>query len=185
MKITVVSGTVREGRYSHHVAKLIHQILTERGVDVQLVDVKEFNLPLLDYTFPTHPNPSEKLISLQKIFEQTDGFILVSPEYNGGPCAALKNTLDYFKKEYGQKVMAISTVSAGALGGMRAATTLQQMVLWYGSYPVPQMLTVPNVKDTFSEKGELTNSDFPTSVNRFLDSFIWLTEAVYTKRKNA
>ena len=183
MNLTVISGTAREGRYSHFVSQLIYQELIKRGYQVNLVDVKELNLPLLDYTYSNHPNPSDKLKGLQQLVEKTDGFILVSPEYNGGPSAALKNTMDYFKKEYVQKVMAIATVSSGALGGMRAATTLQQMVLWYGAYPIPLMLTVPKVTEKFDANGTLIQPDFIQAVHKFLDSFIWLTDAVSSKLK--
>lgn len=184
MKIAILSGTVRVGRYSHFVAEQLVNQLKERVDHVDLVDVKAYNLPLLEYTFPNHPDPSNEMIILQKILNEADAFIMVSPEYNGGPCAALKNTMDYFKKEYAQKVMAISTVSSGVLGGMRAATTMQQMVLWYGGYPIPQMLTVPNVQNLFSPEGEVQDDTFISNVNRFLDAFVWLTAAVVEKKKS-
>jgi len=183
MKVAILSGTVRVGRYSHFVAEQLVNQLKERVDHVDLVDVRTYNLPLLEYTFPNHPNPSDDMKRLHHILDASDAFIIVSPEYNGGPCAALKNTMDYFKKEYAQKVMAISTVSSGALGGMRAATTMQQMVLWYGAYPIPQMLTVPNVQNIFSSEGQLQDESFAVKVDRFLDAFIWLTSAVVEKRK--
>jgi azobenzene reductase len=181
MKITIVSGTVREGRKSHDVALYLNDLLRLKGVDVTLVDLKVFNFPLLEYTFPNHPNPTTEMKELQQIFEVTDGFILVSPEYNGGPTAVLKNTLDYFKKEYSKKVMGVCTVSAGKLGGIRAACVLQQMVLSYGSYPIPQLLTVANVQSVFDEKGVLVDGAFEKSASNFLDSLLWLTEAVIDK----
>jgi NAD(P)H-dependent FMN reductase len=58
MKITIVSGTVREGRKSHDVAMYLNDLLRLKGVDVTLVDLKVFNFPLLEYTFPNHPNPT-------------------------------------------------------------------------------------------------------------------------------
>ena len=184
MKVAILSGTVRVGRYSHFVAEQLVNQLKERVDHVDLVDIKAYNLPLLEYTFPNHPNPSADMTKLHQILDEADAFILVSPEYNGGPCAALKNTMDYFKKEYAQKVMAISTVSSGSLGGMRAATTMQQMVLWYGGYPIPQMLTVPNVQNLFTPEGKLQDGSFTSNVNRFLDAFVWLSAAVVEKKKS-
>lgn len=183
MKIAILSGTVRVGRYSHFVAEQLVRQLNDHVEHVDLVDVRDFSLPMLEYTYPNHPNPSDDMNKLQQILDEADAFIIVSPEYNGGPCAALKNTMDYFKQEYAQKVMAISTVSSGALGGMRAAATMQQMVLWYGAYPIPQMLTVPNVQHLYSPEGELQDESFTTKVDRFLDAFIWLTAAVVEKKK--
>lgn len=184
MKIVVVSGTYREGRKSHGVAVCLNRELLSLGYTTELVDLKAYNLPVLEYIYAKHPAPTEAMHKLHSIFDSADAFILVTPEYNGAPAASLKNSLDYFRKEYYRKVMGICTVSSGALGGMRAATSLQQMVLWYGGVPVSQMLTVPKVQNHFDEEGNLSDSEFKPNIDKFIESFLWLSDAVMVKRNS-
>jgi NAD(P)H-dependent FMN reductase len=182
MNIVIVSGTARENRKSHFVAAYLQKTLVSMKQEVHLVDVKHYNLPLLDYKFDLHPNPSKKLIELHSIIDKADAYIFVTPEYNGGPSGALKNTLDYFRKEYKNKVIGISTVSNGAMGGMRAATTMQLQALYYEGFPIPRVLNVADVDQLFSEKGELLDEKFNEKTARFLGDFLWLADAVELKK---
>jgi len=184
MNIVIVSGTSRENRKSHFVAEYLQKTLFSMKHEVKLVDVKHYNLPLLDYKFDLHPNPSKKLIELQVIIDKADACIFVTPEYNGGPAGALKNTLDYFRKEYKNKVIGISTVSDGAMGGMRAATTMQLQALYYEGFPIPRVLNVANVSRIFSTDGELLDDNFKEKTAHFLNDFLWLAEAVELKKQN-
>lgn len=182
MNIVIVSGTSRENRKSHFVAEYLEKTLVSLQQEVRLVDVKHYNLPLLDYKFDLHPNPSQKLIELHAIIDKADAYIFVTPEYNGGPSGALKNTLDYFRKEYKKKVIGISTVSDGGMGGMRAASTMQLQALYYEGFPISRVLNVAYVNQIFSDTGELLDEKFKAKTAHFLSDFLWLAEAVELKK---
>ena len=93
--------------------------------EYELVDIRDFELPLLDepappimgnYQQPHTRRWAAKIASL-------DGFVFVTPEYNHGIPAALKNAIDFLFAEWNNKAAAF--VSYGGAGGARAVEHLR------------------------------------------------------------
>jgi NAD(P)H-dependent FMN reductase len=175
MNIAIISGSARPERQSHQVALEVARRLTGLNLPHWLWDVKETNLPLLDYTFDVHPDPSEALKQLKLNLDQTDGFIIVSPEHNASYPGALKNAMDYFYKEYVHKVFGIVTVSNGVLGGINAMKNLQHYALKINGIVSPEYLITPRVQNLFTG-GVLTDEKYGHRMDVFLKNFITLTE---------
>jgi NAD(P)H-dependent FMN reductase len=126
IKIGVVVGSTRPGRKALDVAKWVIDIASLRSDALyELVDIEEFGLPLLDEPVP----PSMDKYSKPHTFKwaariaQYDGFVFVTPEYNHGTSAALKNALDFLYKEWNNK--AAGFVGYGSVGGARAIESLR------------------------------------------------------------
>jgi NAD(P)H-dependent FMN reductase len=89
------------------------------------VDIKDFNLPLLDEPVP--PSLGQYSQPHTKVWAATidyfDAFVFVTPEYNHGTSGALKNAIDYLYREWNNK--AAGFVSYGSAGGVRAAEHLR------------------------------------------------------------
>jgi NAD(P)H-dependent FMN reductase len=183
MKILVISSSVREKRNTHMVASALSERMREKyGIDAELVDLKEVDLPPLHYLYKAHPKPPKQMGALYDKFMECDGYIFVSPEHNGSYAAALKNAVDHFPKEaYFKKPIGISTVSTGGMGGMRAALQMQLLVLALKAFPMPEMLLTPNVTSKF-DKGELTDEDFIKTMDRYIENYIWYANALVEKR---
>jgi NAD(P)H-dependent FMN reductase len=115
---------------------------------------------------------------------EADAFILVTPEYNGSYSPAMKNMLDHFPKQH-HKAFGIVTASPGAMGGMRAAMQLQQLVFAFFGIGSPYMLVVPGVDKKFDIEGNLLDEGFKKSVDLFLKEFIWLSEKVVEEKVEA
>ena len=109
-----------------------------------------------------------------RMFE-SQAIVLVSPEYNGGYSPAMKNFLDHFPKQQ-RKAFGVATSSEGAMGGMRAAQQILQLVPALSGIASPTMLIVPQVHKKFGEDGSLQDADYAKSVQAFIDSFLWLAE---------
>lgn len=110
-------------------AKWVFDIAKKRGdVDYELVDIADYNLPLLDEFMPAgyqqYANAHTKIWS-QKIAE-FDGFIFVTPEYNHSTSGALKNAIDYLSAEWNNK--AAGFVSYGSSNGIRAVEQLRTIM---------------------------------------------------------
>lgn len=133
------------------------------------------NLPMLDYTFDSHPEPGEVLRQLKFKLDSSDAFIIVSPEYNASYSGSLKNSMDYFFTEYAGKPFGIISVSSGILGGVNALKNLQQYVIKLGGIVCPQFLLTPKVQTLFSD-GNLKNEGYSQRTNEFLTSFFELTK---------
>lgn len=179
MKIVIVNGSVRTGRYSIHVSVYLKEILAEmEGVDVEFLDIKEFDFPVMEERMRFLDSVPDNMQDFSKALFEADGIILVSPEYNGSYSGALKNTLDYFKAEYERKPMALVTVSGGRMGGANAMHHLQAWAIHVKGIVSPYKLYVDYVDKKFDKNGSLLTKDFERPVKSFLDKFLWLTEAV-------
>jgi NAD(P)H-dependent FMN reductase len=186
MKIAILSGSTRLHRQSHRVALALQQWLETHTLhEVDVLDLAEYRFPVLEEVFHRHPHPPAGLEEFARRVRQADAYLFVSPEYNGSYTAALKNAVDYLKdREFAHKVVGVVSVSAGALGGIRGALAMQQLVLGLGGYTIPKMLTVGQVQQRFDEQGRLLDAVFEESISQFMQDFLWLAEAVTEKRRS-
>ena len=126
LKIAIILGSTRPGRNGEAVAKWVYGIAQKReDAEFELVDIKDFNLPLLDEPVPPslgqYSKPHTKAWAAKVGF--FDGFIFVTPEYNHGISGALKNAIDFLFAEWNNK--AAGFVSYGSVGGARAVEQLR------------------------------------------------------------
>lgn len=124
--VAIIIGSTRPGRKAEAVARWVHEIGSKRAdARVELVDIQAFNLPLLDE--PTPPAMQKYTHAHTKAWaakiDAFDAFVFVTPEYNHGPPAALKNAIDYLYREWNNK--AAGFVAYGSSGGTRAVEQLR------------------------------------------------------------
>src|SRR6266852_3461085 len=126
LKVGIITGSTRPKRKSVDVAKWVLENARERGdAEYELVDIKDFELPLLDEPMPPimgrYQQPHTKRWAAK--IASLDAFVFVSPEYNHGIPAALKNAIDFLFAEWKNK--AAGFVSYGGAGGARAVEHLR------------------------------------------------------------
>jgi NAD(P)H-dependent FMN reductase len=103
--ISVIVGSTRQGRFSEKPARWIWQHLKKRdGVDARLLDLRDYPMPFFDQPLtPAWPGrPAFENEVVQKwtaAIARSDGFVFVTPEYNYGTSAVLKNALDWVYPE--------------------------------------------------------------------------------------
>ena len=126
IKIAIILGSTRPGRNGEAVARWVYEIAKKRiDAEFEYVDIKDFNLPLLDEPVP----PSQGQYSEEHTqvwsakIDSFDGYIFVTAEYNHGIPGALKNGIDYLYKEWNNK--AAGFVGYGSAGGVRAVEQLR------------------------------------------------------------
>ncbi|MFC4062888.1 NADPH-dependent FMN reductase [Planomonospora corallina] len=126
VKIGIVLGSTRPGRIGEAVAKWVYDFAAKRtDVDFALVDIADYNLPLLDEPVPPSMGQYSKEHTQRWAarIAEFDGYVFVTPEYNHGPSGALKNALDYLYAEWNNKAAAF--VGYGSAGGARAVEQLR------------------------------------------------------------
>jgi NAD(P)H-dependent FMN reductase len=126
LKIAIILGSTRPGRNGEAVARWVQSIAGRRqDAQYELVDLAQFNLPLLDEPVPPSMNRYSKphTKAWAERIAPFDGFVFVTPEYNHGTSAALKNALDYLYVEWNNK--AAGFVAYGSAGGTRAVEQLR------------------------------------------------------------
>ena len=178
MNIEIISSSPRQASLTHRVALHLQKHLsTKTQHNVGLIDVREWNLGLLQNVFSTIENTPEKYKPLAERVFAADAFILVTPEYNGSYSPALNNLLDHFPKQ-ARKVFGLATASVGATGGMRASQQLLLLVPGLFGIASPQLLIAPFIDKKFDAEGNLIDETFAKSIDLFINEFLWLLEKV-------
>src|ERR1043166_5368520 len=126
LKMAVIIGSTRPGRVGESVARWLHELASRRkDAEFELVDIRDFNLPLLAEPVPPsqgqYSKPHTKAWATR--VASFDGYVFVTPEYNHGICGALKNAIDFLYREWNNK--AAGFVGYGSAGGVRAVEHLR------------------------------------------------------------
>jgi NAD(P)H-dependent FMN reductase len=133
---------------------------------------------LFDERLRFQKTPSPAVLEFAEKIKSSEGVLIITPEYNGGYPASLKNVVDLLYDEWHRKPIAISTVSDGIFGGTQVITALQFSLWKIRAWTVPAMFPVPKVRDTFDENGNPT--DKTSTDNRaanFINELLWCMEA--------
>jgi NAD(P)H-dependent FMN reductase len=182
MKIEIISGSPRGNSITNRVALHLRNRIQERTEhEVDILDVRDAEFPLLQSIFTTVESTPEPFKEVAARMLSADAFILLTPEYNGSYSAALKNLLDHFPKQH-HKVFAIATASTGMLGGIRSAMQLQELIYALFGIGSPYMLVTPQVDKKFDEEGNLIDPNFKKSIDIFINEFIWLAEKIVDEK---
>lgn len=179
MNIEIISGSPRKDSGSHRVALFLQKYLAEKTRhSVGIIDVRDWNLPLLQNVFSSvEKTPAEYRPLAKKMFA-AHAFILVTPEYNGGYSPALQNLMDHFPKQ-SRKAFGIVTASPGAMGGMRASQQLLLLVPALFGVASPHMLIIPQVDQKFDTEGNLADLGFAKVIETFTHEFLWLAQTLW------
>jgi len=182
--ISLLYGSVRTERQGIKAAKYLEKKLQERNIKVHFIDPMEYNLPFLDKMYKEYEQGKapENMEKLAQKFKDSDGFLIVTGEYNHSIPPALKNLLDHFQTEYYFKPSAIASYSAGNFGGVRSAVHLRVILGELGMPAISSMLPFPVIGSLFDENLVPKNKFTEPSAQRFLDEFEWYMEAFKEKR---
>lgn len=182
-----VLGSTRRNRQGERIARWIFEEARKYGdFDIELIDLREWPLPFFDevaspariggdYTSEVARRWSEKI-------RGADGFIFVTPEYNHGYPAVLKNALDYLFYEWAYKPAAFVSYSWGESGGMRAVEQLRQVAIELNMVPVREAVHIARLTNAFDEKGNPTDKSIATSTHRMLERLQWWTRVMKKAR---
>jgi len=172
--IPVILGTSRQGRQSEYVAKfIVEQISLRDDIQTELIDIRKIEIATND------AGESIKDAQFSAAMEQSDGLIIVVPEYNHGYPGMLKHVLDTCLKEYIHKAVGLCGVSAGPFGGTRVIQNLLPVMRELGLITIFYDLNFGNVQTLFDESGNLI--DKPTYIRRmerFMEELVWMSRVL-------
>jgi NAD(P)H-dependent FMN reductase len=185
VKIAIIIGSTRPGRKAEEVAHWVYEIAKNRtDAEFEIVDIKEFNLPLLDEPIPPsmgqYSQPHTKKWAAKIV--SFDAYVFVTPEYNHGTSGALKNAIDFVYQEWNNK--SAGFVSYGSACGTRA---VEQLRLVMGELQVADvrsqvMLSLYTDFENFTDFKPAPHHE--KSVNDMLDQVIAWGRALKTLRKS-
>jgi NAD(P)H-dependent FMN reductase len=184
IRIGIIIGSTRPGRKAEAVARWVHGLATKRSdAEFELVDIKDFDLPLLDEPMPPaagkYSQPHTRAWAAK--VASFDAYVFVTPEYNHGPSGALKNAIDFLYREWNNK--AAGFVGYGSAGGTRAVEQLRQVMgeLLVADVRAQVALSLHTDFENFSTFKPVPMHE--KSVNVMLDQVIAWGTALKTLRK--
>jgi NAD(P)H-dependent FMN reductase len=145
--LMVVIASTRPGRIGLPVGEWIAERARLHGeFDVDLADLAEIDLPLMDE--PNHPRMRQytqpHTLAWSERVDASDAFVFVTPEYNYGIAAPLKNAIDYLHQEWMHKPVGFVSYG-GVSGGTRAVQMTKQVVSTLSMVPVFEAVPIPFV----------------------------------------
>jgi NAD(P)H-dependent FMN reductase len=191
LKIHIILGSTRPNRFGDTPAQWILRE-TQKLPDVQatLIDLRDHPLPFYDRPIsPSMSKPGDygedTANAWAKIIAEADGYIFVSPEYNHGYSAVLKNALDTIYHEWNRK--AVAFVGYGSVGGARSVEQLRQVAVELQMAPVRQAVHIPwsimgPIAMGKAEWTAETEEQFKGSLAGMLENLVWWTKALKTAR---
>lgn len=178
-KIAIILGSTRPGRNGEAVAKwILDQAKNRTDAEFELVDIADFNLPLLDEPMPAGYKQYTKdhTFKWSEKIEEFDGYIMVTAEYNHGIPGALKNAIDFLAQEWANK--AVGFVSYGSAMGVRAVEHLRLVAGELQMADVRQQVMFSLFTD-FKDMSEFTPQDFhKESVEVMFDQVVAWSKAL-------
>ncbi len=184
-RIQVILGSTRQNRSGEKVARWITDLADARpDIDAELVDLRDFPLPFFDSPFPPKralPDDPQVQAWAAKV-AQADGFILVTPEYNYGYSAVLKNAIDTLYYEWNDKPVGIVGYG-GVGGGLRAVMQLRQVVVELGLVQVNAGVIVPFAGRAFGDDGKPSDEVTLRTANAMLGEVTGWLPTLQAKRE--
>jgi NAD(P)H-dependent FMN reductase len=186
-RILVLYGSYRSDRLGIRLANFVVDGFRALGADVELIDAKAVDLPMLDRMYKEYPKGQapERLERLAGQIKGADGFVFITGEYNWGVQPGLKNLTDHFLEEWFWRPAAIASYSAGRFAGARAATAWHGTLSEMGMVVVSSTISAGPITQTLSadsqpigDGGKALAHAFP----RFAADLLWWVEAAKTQR---
>lgn len=177
IRIGIILGSTRPNRKGPQVAQWVLDSASQRGdAEFELIDLREHTLPHLDE--PVAPMFGPSVHAHTRAWAERiapfDGFVVVTPEYNGGTPGVLKNAIDHLCTEWTNK--AVGFASYGVSGGARAVAQLRVVCSTLGMADVSRPVEISVLTD-FENNTTFTPRDrHATALNTLLDQLIaWST----------
>lgn len=189
LKITIILGSVRIGRFGDKPAKMMVEVAKKsEGVDIEFIDLKDLNLP----NFESAVSPAyitnqdygnEKINAFANTIRESDAFIMISPEYNHGYSSALKNALDSIYIEWNKKP--VGFISYGSAGGARAVEQLRGVAVELQMTPVRNAVHIMSPWNLVDETGNLKPGaldEYEKPMHNMIEQLMWWAKALQVAR---
>ena len=186
LRIGIIVGSTREARFSEQPAQWIFAKAAARaGITAELLDLRDYPLPFYEEAQGASSlkgnyknEVAKKWLAKVAAF---DAYIIVTPEYNHGYPAVLKNALDYVYYEWNKKP--VSFVSYGGVGGARAIEQLRLVSIELQMAPLSTSVNITGFWSLLDEKGKLKSTEsFDKQGDKLIDQLTWWGHALKEAR---
>ncbi|PKV80188.1 NADPH-dependent FMN reductase [Nocardia fluminea] len=180
LKLAIIIGSVREGRFGPVVANWFAQQVDDR-FEIDIIDLADTTLPALPAVPPAlDPDPVRPagMRDLTDRLANADAYVIVTPDYNRSYPAALKAAIDWHFTQWDAKAIGFVGYSGGS-GGLLAIEHLRQVFNELNAHTVRNYVSFPRYYMLFDENGRLRDPQEPeAAAAALLDQLHWWTSAL-------
>jgi NAD(P)H-dependent FMN reductase len=183
LRVLVVIGTTRDGRFGSHIRSWVLASLRRRpGFDVDVLDLRDHPLPFFDGIPPARAPreyANDAVATVGRQIDAADAYVVVTGEYNHGYPAVLKNLLDWTFPEWQRKP--VGFVGWGNVGGARAIEQLREVVIEMEMAPIrfavhvlpTTMIAVRSAEDTEWPADAPVFADLAPRMDLLVEDLTW------------
>jgi NAD(P)H-dependent FMN reductase len=185
-KILVLAGSLSAASINKKLAKLAAAACTKAGADVTYIDLKDYPLPIYDADIEASDGLPSNALKLKELLNQSDAFVIASPEYNSSISGVLKNVIDWasrkatpeegFLRSFVNKTALLLSASPSPLGGLRGLVALRSILENIYTMVLPKQKTLPNAWNAFDDKGNLVNEKDQKEIEELAELFVKTVE---------
>lgn len=174
-KIQIIIGSTRQNRFGDKPAQwILNKLKNRTDIEVELVDLRDWSLPFFDEAISPLMNGGQYTLELAQKWAdkvgEASGYIIVTPEYNHGYPAVLKNALDYVYPEWNNKPVAF--VSYGGVGGARVVEQLRQVALGLKMIPIYNAVHIIAFWTLLDQSGNLKTESLEKNADDMIEQLI-------------
>jgi len=164
VKFVGLAGSLRPDSYSQLALRLAGDRLKALGADVEILDLREMNLPFCDggKEYPDYPDVER----LRQAFLNADGFLLATPEYHGSVSGVLKNALDLMSFDQLDGKVAGMISILGGQSNSNALNDLRTILRWVHTWVIP----IGQAWKAFDQSGKLVDEKLSQRLDEFAQS---------------
>jgi NAD(P)H-dependent FMN reductase len=186
-RLAVIVASTRPGRAGLPIAEwFVDRARAHGGFDIEVADLAEIALPFMDE--PNHPRlrryHHQHTKDWSARIDRADAVVMVTPEYNYGYPAALKNAIDYLHDEWRDKPVGFVSYG-GVAAGTRAVQQLKQVVTTLRMVPVVESVNIPSFAQFLDDGRVQANEVMETSADAMIDELARLEGALRPLRAAA
>jgi NAD(P)H-dependent FMN reductase len=182
--LTVIVGSIRPGRAGEPIAEwFVDRARAHGEFDVEVADLAQIRLPLMEE--PNHPRlrqyTSKHTHEWSAQIDRADAIVFVTPEYNYGYPATIKNAIDYLHQEWKDKAAGFVSYG-GVAAGTRAVQQLKQVITTLKMVPVFESVNIP-FHTQFIRDGKFHSTDLlDQAATAMLDELLRIDGAMSSLR---
>ena len=157
MKITVISGTNRQGANSLKVATEIADMYIAEGVDAHILNLQELPTEIFDPTIYSQKPKPASFQPFQNAITQADGLVIVIPEYNGSYPGVLKYFIDMltYPDSFENRPVAFVGISSNPWGAIRPVEHMQGVWGYRNAFMFNERVFIPKIWGELDGEGKI------------------------------
>lgn len=177
MKIFAFAASLREESRNRQLLDVVIGRLDGMGVEVDAPHFSEFDVPLYNQDIQDDSGIADGALHLATKLRDSDGFIIVSPEYNHSMPGTLKNLIDWASRirpeqPFRGRIGMLMSASPSMVGGSRGAYHLRQPFTALGVRMYPDMFSLARAHEAYDEDGQLSDDGLADRLTSTLEGFV-------------